>query len=763
MRKTSMPTGTRCGIWIARVLIVFQIVAASQAWGEAPDLEFHAPQAANDTKTTAVFRDLAERLLPVYQDTDPDRYLANLSALQLVAGGYSAADVSRQALRIRRPARVGQPVGRSVVYDIYAYAKAIEAENRVSFSGAFTRAFGEVVPRLNDTDAYAVTRWLETSPQVFQAALQRALDQQRAKDSIDQSDAVKLIWAYLSFDAYRSFDPLVDVLVAADDDRRYTVDNEVLIKASDGASIAAVVARPKSHSEPLATLLEVTIDDSQSSAKECAAHGYVGVVAHTGGTRASPRRVVPYEHGGEDARAVIDWVVKQSWSDGRVGMYGDGYGAFTSWATATRLPPALKAIATSGSTAPGIDVPMAGNIFHNSAYRWSLTVTTGDALVEKDLKDDEPWRALDQKWYRSGRRYRDLGRLYGHPDPLFIRWLNHPSYDGFWQKMIPYREQFAKINIPVLTTTGYFATSEPGALYYFTQHTRYSPHADHTLVIGPYEDGVMQRLPLAVLHGYEVDSAARVDVHELQYQWFDHVLKGGATPPLLKDRINYEVMGANEWRHAPSLEAMAGGALKFYLDATASGGRRRLTRHKSAKAAFVSQTINFADRTDAGWMPPADLVTKSPVTHNDIMYVSEPLTQPMEFNGLFTGRLDFTMNKMDMDLNITLYERLAGGDFIRLFNPAYEFRASYARDRVHRHLLKAGERQELTFRSERLTSRQLQAGSRLVMVLGINKRPDREINYGTGTDVSEESIADGKIPLKIRWYNDSYIEIPVRR
>ncbi len=222
-------------------------------------------------------------------------------------------------------------------------------------------------------------------------------------------------------------------------------------------------------------------------------------------------------------------------------------------------------------------------------------------------------------------------------------------------------------------------------------------------------------------------------------------------------------MGANEWRHAPSLEAMSGRSLRFYLDATASGGRRRLARHKSAKAAFVSQTVNFADRSDAGWMPPADLVTQSPVTHNDIMYVSEPLTQPMEFNGVFLGRLDFAVNKMDMDLNITLYERLAGGDFIRLFNPAYEFRASYARDRVHRHLLKAGERQELGFKSEWLTSRQLQKGSRLVMVLGINKRPDREINYGTGTDVSEESIADGKIPLKIRWYNDSYIEIPVRK
>ena len=93
---------------------------------------FTRRQAANDPKTAALFRDLAERLLPVYQDPDPDRYLANLSALQLIAGSYSAADVSRQALRIRRrPARIGQPVGRAVVYDMYAYAKSIEAENRV--------------------------------------------------------------------------------------------------------------------------------------------------------------------------------------------------------------------------------------------------------------------------------------------------------------------------------------------------------------------------------------------------------------------------------------------------------------------------------------------------------------------------------------------------------------------------------------------------------------------------------------------------------
>jgi hypothetical protein len=116
-----------------------------------------------------------------------------------------------------------------------------------------------------------------------------------------------------------------------------------------------------------------------------------------------------------------------------------------------------------------------------------------------------------------------------------------------------------------------------------------------------------------------------------------------------------------------------------------------------------------------------------------------------------------------MDLNISLYELLASGDYVRLFSPTYEIRASYAADRVHRHLLKAGERQTLTFRSERLTSRQLQPGSRIAMVLSVSKRPDREINYGAGGDVSAESLADGRTPIKIRWYNDSYVELPVRK
>jgi putative CocE/NonD family hydrolase len=740
------------------------LVALAAPWAGAADFEFHAPATVDDPTTPAVMRDLAQRILPVYQEQDPDRYLANLSALQMVLGDYTSAYATRQSLRNRRRvADLGRRIGRAVIYDIYAHAKAMEAERPVPFAEAFTQAFGDVVPQLNDEDAYAVTRWLATSLPVFKDALQKAFDQRRLRDSISAADAMDLFWTYLGFDAYRTFGALVESLDAADDLRRYESDRGLSVETADGASISVHIVRPKNPAKPLPTLLEFTIYGAEDYAKECAAHGYVGVVAYTRGTHTAPRAVVPYEFDGDDARTVIDWIARQPWSDGQVGMFGDGYSGFTSWAAAKRLPPALKAIAASAATAPGIDAPMSGNIFQNSAYRWSLYATDPKPSPDAGYYNDALWRALDQKWYQSGWRYRDLGRLHQAPSPIFTRWLNHPSYDAYWQRMIPYRDEFKRIDIPVLTLTGYYAGSQAGALYYYLQHLRYNPSADHTLLIGPYDDSVMPHGPLAMLQGYQVDPAALIDLRELRYQWFDHVLKGAAAPPLLKERVNYEVMGTDAWQHAASLKDMATGSLRLYLDGNAAGDRHRLVRRKPAHPASVRQTVSLTDRRDFAWTAPADFTSRNLTPHYGLIFLSEPLQNPTEFSGLFSGRLDLSVNKVDVDLYVTLYELLPSGDYIYLFNPAYEFRASYVHDRAHRRLLQEGVRQQLNIKSERMTSRLLQAGSRLVMVLGVAKRPDREINYGTGDDVSEESIADGTDPIKIRWYSGSYIDIPVRK
>jgi len=745
--------------------LLLAVLACTHCRVNAQEFEFHPPISAADPATPAIMRDLAVRILPVYQENDPERYLANLSALQLTSGDYAAAYASQQSLRERRqnayPDRLG---GQELVADIYVRARAIEAQDRVSFAQAFTQSFQDVLLLLNNPDAYALFKQLRTPLSVLQLDLQKSFDERRAKGTVTLAEAVALIRTYLTFDAYRNFGPLINAFDVDDDHRRYMTAEDVPLVTESGRSISVFLVRPRAAVKPLTTLLELTLDGSaQNYAKECAAHGYVGVTAYVRAKADSPEGIVPYEDDGEDARAVIDWIAKQPWSDGRVGMYGGSYSSFVQWAAAKRLPSALQAIATSAASAPGIDAPLEGGIFRSSAYRFSYCSTHSQAPDEKGCSDDAQWRALDATWYASGKSYRDFGRVHGGHNPLFQRWLNHPSYDRFWQQLIPYREEFGHIGIPVLTIAGYFADREIGSLYYFTQHYQYNPHANQTLLIGPYDDAVMQHGPLANLQGYQVDPAALIDLRELRYQWFDSVFKGGAKPDLLKNRVNYEVMGANEWRHAASLEGMAKGSLRFYLDAAGAGEEHALLRHATSPATFLRQSVDLADRSDANWTAPAALLSRDIKTHYDVTFVSEPLPHVLDVAGLFTARLDFTTNKMDMDLNIALYELLPSGGYLALFAPAYEIRASYARDRSHRHLLKAGERQQLTIRSERLTSRTLQAGSRLIMVLGVNKRPDREINYGSGADVAEESLADGRIPLKIRWYGGSYIEIPVVR
>ncbi len=112
-----------------------------------------------------------------------------------------------------------------------------------------------------------------------------------------------------------------------------------------------------------------------------------------------------------------------------------------------------------------------------------------------------------------------------------------------------------------------------------------------------------------------------------------------------------------------------------------------------------------------------------------------------------------------MDFSVTLYELMPDGKYFYL--SYFMGRASYAWDKSKRQLLKSIQIQTIPFTNTYITSKKISNGSRIVIVLNVNKSPDEQINYGTGKEVSDESIEDAKTPLKIKWYTDSFIKIPV--
>ena len=134
----------------------------------------------------------------------------------------------------------------------------------------------------------------------------------------------------------------------------------------------------------------------------------------------------------------------------------------------------------------------------------------------------------------------------------------------------------------------------------------------------------------------------------------------------------------------------------------------------------------------------------------------------MEANGLLSGHLELVTNKRDFDFTITPYEWTKHGQYFQL--PPFTVRASHARSVHERRLLTPDEPERLDFEgSIRMVSRRLSAGSRIVIVLSVVKNPLQQINYGTGGDVSDESVTNAGEPLSIRWLAGSYVELPVRR
>ncbi|MDC8012645.1 CocE/NonD family hydrolase [Tahibacter soli] len=758
-----MPTFVR----FACLLLLFIAPAHAATFDLAPGAL--ADDAAIDRALPALARDV----LKTYAGPDRETDLDARFRLQLVAGDYAAAEASLAKLHALTARRAPpQSLATNVQYAIYA--RAMQAPNAATaFDVAHAAAFRATFAKLDDRTSALVARALDLDRSFLRQSLDGAVAAAKEKPKLELADALALVKAYQIERVYARIGPASVPLVAEDDARRYVIERDVAIASSDGTPLCALVVRPRGAKARLPALLNFTIytdGNMFTEARRTASNGYAAVEGMTRGKGCSTAQAVPYEHDGRDAAAVIDWIAVQPWSDGRVGMYGGSYEGFTQWAAAKRMPKALKALMPSVTAAPGIDVPKEGGVFFSFVYYWPFYVTNNRTLDNAPYTDRARWNRMAAQWYTSGRAYRDLEKIDGTPNPTFARWLDHPDYDAYWQSMIPYRDDFARIDIPVLTTTGYYDDAQIGALYYLTQHYRYKPDARHYLVIGPYDHirgqrGTVSRLgePLKDLWGYKTDAVAQLDIGALRYQWFDHVFRGGPKPSILKDRINYQVMGANTWRHAPSLAAMSKERLRLHLSTADDGTLKLAAKAPAADAKPATLRVDLADRGDIDREPAGrGGVTDTAIdAANGLVFESEPFAQPVELSGLFAGHLAFTTNKRDFDVTVRLYERSASGEYFQLSR--YITRASYADDLTRRALLAPGEKQAIDFTSGRLTSRRFAPGSRLVALVQVNKIAMMQINMGSGKDVSDETGADGGEPLNIDWHGDSWLEVPLTR
>lgn len=653
---------------------------------------------------------------------------------------------------------------------LYAYHYSIHAEaclkEQQSCKENITALVKQSMSSASDEALHKMSHSLGWSLSLGQDYMQRLLQEFKKETHVTLDQALKLLSNFQLYKVYEQVLPEAVPLLEQERKKRYEVKSDVLVKTADGATLSAIVVRKRGDTQKRPTALQFTIyaDEKWNTleAMYAASRGYVGVIGYTRGKAKSPDPIVPWEHDGKDADTIIDWISKQAWSDGSVVMYGGSYLGFTQWAAAKYMHPALKAIAPYAAAHPFTGLPVENNIFITPNYQWSFHVTNNKTRDHSVYEDPNHWSRVYTQLFESGKAFKDIDKIEGTPNPWFQKLLKHPSYDQFYQDMLPYKKDYAKIDIPVLSITGYFDGAAISAIDYMKRHYQFNSNADHYLLTGPYTHGTAQGIPSSHYGKYKLDPVAlQKDTKDITFQWFDHVLYGAPKPELIKDKVNYQLLGSNRWQHKPSYQNMNEEHVSYFLSAKKrESGEMHLSTETSLADEFVTLEVDMANRSTQHNLNDRRFMMEQIDEPNGLVYSTAPFEKATELAGELTGHFSIAINKKDVDIGFKLYEVTEDERVFLLTR--YISRASYASDMSKRKLLTPHQKTQVPIINSRMIGKLIEKGSRLVLVLNVNKNPGAQVNLGTGKDVSEEIISDAGEPLQIKWYGDSKINIPLK-
>ncbi|MER9921234.1 MULTISPECIES: CocE/NonD family hydrolase [unclassified Mesorhizobium] len=211
------------------------------------------------------------------------------------------------------------------------------------------------------------------------------------------------------------------------------VDN-VWIPLSDGTRLAAKIWLPEdATSNPVPAIVDYipyrkrdgTVLEDERMYPYFASHGYGSIRIDIRGTGDSEGlfedEYVKQEQ--DDAVEAIDWITRQVWCSGSVGMIGISWGGFSALQVAARQPKGLKAIITTCSTDDRYadDAHYMGGCVLNDTLVWGTSCFVRMAQSpDPEIVGEDHWRAMWMKRLENAR-------------PTLIDWLTHQRRDDFWK------------------------------------------------------------------------------------------------------------------------------------------------------------------------------------------------------------------------------------------------------------------------------------------------------------------------------------------
>jgi putative CocE/NonD family hydrolase len=518
-------------------------------------------------------------------------------------------------------------------------------------------------------------------------------------------------------------------------------DLNVGVAMRDGIRLSANVFRPAAPGRYPTVLLRTPYDkgdDITPNFQSFVNHGYAVVVQDVRGRYDSAGVFEPINQEINDGDDTLNWIARQAWSDGNVGMYGGSYLGIAQWKAALAHNPHLKAIFPYVS---------GDDDYRDRFYSPGGAMKLGHRLlwVSDNLRASGyvPPAFGDFIWSLPERNADAIAT--GHTVPLWQLASNHPTYDKFW-KEVSVREHLKDIRVPVYSVGGWYDNYVESDLDAFSVLRKTNP--EDRIMIGPWPHTF--NTPFAKVT-FGKDST--VPLRPEQLKWFDRWLKGNPAPEP-GPPVRIFVMGVDKWRDEEEWPLARARPVKFYLGGDGHANTlygdgiladdRTIDSSKHTPPDTFLYDPNKPVPTTGGavccdskkfpWGP----LDQRPVEkrHDVLVYTTAPLTDDLEITGPIKLILYAASTATDTDFTAKLVDVFPNGEARNLTDGI--LRARYRDSLEKAKAMNPGEVYRMTI-DVGVTSNVFRAGHRIRLEVSSSNFPRFDRNPNTGRPVADET------------------------
>lgn len=402
--------------------------------------------------------------------------------------------------------------------------------------------------------------------------------------------------------------------------------------------------------------------------------GFNYLIMDTRGRGDSEGDFFPVQHEKEDGRAVVEWVKRQPFSDGRLGTHGVSYMGMTCWAAFDCAEIEVAVPALCSSSIFDIAYPSDGAVALELVAMWSYLLSlmaTRPRFATMILLE-----AFFQRIIYAGHRFqkvvraacegmplRDIDlRLVNHRIPYIQGGLENPRADmPYWDQ----RNRLAEISKPMAGKVHLIAGF----------HDIFCTQQIHDY-LALQKHGTKVALTVGPWHHWQIGSFLQFVIRTIIQEYQMHFLEketvrpdGSVLPSHSPDMpVEIYVTGAEEWRRMASWPPPA---RQYSLFLTNNGGlERQQPLNSSGHSSYVfdpgSPTPSVGGASfnpwNAGIKDQKVLEARSDV----LSFTLPPLQEDLEVIGAPVAEFSFSTSLPSADLSVKLCEVSEGGKCVNV-------------------------------------------------------------------------------------------------